>query len=142
MITDKYVKTQVLQPSHHPQFTKDPIHLGAAEKNFGNKDFILVYECISKPGEMVMQHHKHDYDQYLNFFGGDPTNMLDLGGEVELSLSEDGIHPEKHIINKATSVYIPAGVYHCPLVFKRVDKPFLFIIIEFTREYARTEVKS
>jgi len=140
MKTDKYVKTQTLQKTHHPEFTKDPIHLMATEKNFGNRDFTLLYECIHQPGEMVMQHHKHDFDQYLNFFGGDPTNMLELNGELELYLSEDGVNPEKHIINKATSIYVPAGLYHCPLIYKRVDKPFLFIEIQFARKYTRTEV--
>lgn len=139
MKTDKYVKTQVLQATHHPDFTTDPIHLGADEKNFGNREFTLLYECISKPGKMVMEHHKHPYDQYLNFFGGDPTDMLNLNGELELYLSEDGVNLEKHVINKATSVYVPAGLYHCPLIFTRVDKPFLFIEIQFARKYARTE---
>jgi hypothetical protein len=139
MKTNKYVKTQVLMPSHHPEFTKDPIQLSVSRKNFGNQEFSLLYECINKPGKMVMDHHKHDYDQYLNFYGGDPTHMLELNGELELYLSEDGKNVEKHIINKATSVWVPAGLYHCPLIFTRVDKPFLFIEVQFSNKYARTK---
>ena len=138
MKTDKYIKIQTLQPSHHPELTGDPIHLDGTVKDFGNREFKFVYECITKPGEMVTKHHKHDFDQYLNFFGGDPTNMLELNGEVELILSEDGINLERHIITQAVSIYIPAGLYHCPLIFRKVTKPFLFVEVQFTREYKKT----
>jgi hypothetical protein len=140
LVTAKYVKKQILQASHHPEFTKDPIHLVASDKDFGNREFNLVYECIDKPGEMVLQHHKHDYDQYLTFVGGDPTRMLELNGEIELVLSEDGVNLESHIITQATSIYVPAGLYHCPLIYRRVDKPLLFIEIRFAANYARKEI--
>lgn len=139
MDTEKYIMPQVLVPSHHPELSKDPIHIDGSDKNFGDRAFKVVYECITKPGEMVMKHHRHDYDQYLNFFGGDPTKMLELNGEVELVLSEDGINLESHIITEATSIYIPAGLYHCPLIFKKVDKPFVFLEIQFARQYTRVD---
>ena len=39
------------------------------------------------------------------------------------SLGEDVENMEKHVLTKATAIYIPAGLYHCPLVFKEVTRP-------------------
>jgi hypothetical protein len=68
--------------------------------------------------------------------------MEDLGGEVELTLSEDGVHLEKFVITKATNVYVPKGLYHCPLNFKKINnpkKPILFHDLFFSPEYKRKD---
>jgi hypothetical protein len=62
--------------------------------------------------------HTHDYDEVIAFFGSDPANPYDLGAEVELWLGD-----EKHIINKTSLVFIPAGLKHSPLVFLEVKRP-------------------
>jgi len=70
------------------------------------------------------------------------TNMMDLGGVVELTLSEDGVNLEKFIITEATNVYVPKGLYHCPLNFKKINdpkKPILFHDLFFSPEYKRKE---
>lgn len=78
--------------------------------------------------------HAHDFDQLFCFIGTNPKDPLDFGAEVELSLGEE---QEKHIINKTTIVYIPKGLHHCPLYFKKVDRPVFFVNITFTSEYNR-----
>lgn len=72
---------------------------------------------------MIKDTHKHDFNQLLCFMNGDMLNIRDFGGEVELSLGEEG---EKHIINTTTIVNIPAGLPHCPLNFKKIDRPIIF----------------
>jgi hypothetical protein len=62
--------------------------------------------------------HVHDFDEILAFFGSDPADYHDLGGEVELWLGD-----EKHVLTKSCMVFIPKGLQHCPLIFRRVDKP-------------------
>jgi hypothetical protein len=84
-----------------------------------------------------MEVHKHNFSQVFSFLGGDPDDILKLNGEVELILIEDGVKLEKHNFTKATSVFIPKGLYHCPLVFKRVDMPFIFAVYHNTAEYKR-----
>lgn len=138
MKTAKYIRTGVTRPSRHPQVTA-PIIVLNSDENYGDLGFSMYWQCVPQPFEMVKDHHKHDFPQYLCFLGGDPTNMLDLGGEVELTLSEDGVNLEKHVITKATTVYIPSGVYHCPLNFKRVGKPIIFIDLFFAKTYSRKE---
>ncbi len=136
MKTAKYVRTGVTMPSQHEK-VEQPIIALNSDENYGNLGFSVFWECIPAPFEMVSEHHNHDFPQYLCFLGGDGKDMLDLGGEVELTLSEDGKNLEKHVITKATTVYIPAGLYHCPLNFKRVDKPIIFMNIFFAKEYSR-----
>lgn len=62
--------------------------------------------------------HTHDCDEILGFFGSNPDNPNDLGGEIEFWLED-----EKHIITKSSLVFIPKGMKHCPLIIRRVDRP-------------------
>jgi hypothetical protein len=62
--------------------------------------------------------HTHDYDEVLCFFGSNPEDFHDLGGEVEFWLGD-----EKHIITKSCIIFIPKGLKHSPLVIRRVDRP-------------------
>lgn len=64
------------------------------------------------------QAHVHDFPEVLGFFGTNPKDAHDLGGEVELWL--DG---EKHLMTKSFLAYIPAGMKHCPLQVTRADRP-------------------
>jgi len=83
--------------------------------------------------------NKHDVDEYLFMIGGDPENMVDLGAEIELCLGE-GQDQEKHIINTASVVYIPKGLAHLPMTFKRVDRPFIFGHLLLASDYNQTRV--
>lgn len=62
--------------------------------------------------------HIHDFDEVVGFQGTNFQDPFDLGGEVEFYLGD-----EKHIIKNSCIVYIPKGLSHCPLIFKRVDRP-------------------
>jgi len=134
--TGKYIRTGVTVPSNHPEVAS-PILSLRSDEGYGNLKFSMAWEPITQPFMMLPDSHQHDFDQFLCFLGGDPRNMLDLGGEVELTLSEDGKNLEKHSITTASTVFIPKGLYHAPLNFKRVDKPFIFINLYFSSEYKR-----
>jgi hypothetical protein len=62
--------------------------------------------------------HVHDFDEVIGFFGTNPADQRDLGGEIELWL--DG---EKHILTNSFLAFVPKGMVHCPLKIKRVDRP-------------------
>jgi hypothetical protein len=97
----------------------------------------MSWKCITVPYTDEVESHYHDFDQFLVFLGGDPHNMLELGGEVEMTLSEDGKDFETHKLTTFSTVYIPANVWHCPLVFTRVDKPFIFYNFALTKNYEK-----
>ncbi len=62
--------------------------------------------------------HAHDYDETVAFFGSDFSNPNDLCGEIEMWIED-----EKLILTKSCLIFVPKGMYHCPLVIRRVDKP-------------------
>jgi hypothetical protein len=77
-------------------------------------------ECMwyHTASDVQVEPHTHDFDEVLAFFGSDPADFHDLRGEIELWLGD-----EKHILTKSCLVFIPKGLRHCPLVFRRVDRP-------------------
>jgi hypothetical protein len=68
--------------------------------------------------------HTHNDDEMLVMLGSDPNNIKDLGCEVELCM---GPEMEKHIIKESTLVYVPANLVHCPIKFRNLKRPFIFI---------------
>lgn len=62
--------------------------------------------------------HQHDTDEIIGFFGNDPKNPYDLGGEIEIWLED-----EKYTLTRSFLIFVPAGMKHCPLKLKRVDRP-------------------
>jgi len=79
--------------------------------------------------------HAHNFDELFLYFGLDPHDTLNLGGEVEFWLGE-GDEAEKFVTTKATAAWVPGGVVHNPQYFRRVDRPFLMVVIALTSEYA------
>ena len=139
---EKYFrKSVVTTKTPHPEVTAPRLGL-KSDEIFGNMNFSMSWWAITEPFQMVDEHHAHDFDQYLIFVGGGLSNMTDLGGEVELTLSEDGVNKETFLITEATNVFIPKGLYHCPLNFKKINdpkKPILFHDLFFSPEYKRKD---
>jgi hypothetical protein len=63
-------------------------------------------------------HVHYEWDEILGFFGTNAKDPTNLGGEVVLYI--DG---EPHTFTEATSVFIPRGTWHAPLIFKKVTTP-------------------
>lgn len=80
----------------------------------------------------VFDEHVHDFDEIVGFYGSNPDDPYDLGGELEVTI--DG---EKHKITKTTMFYIPAGVKHMPLSIKRVDRPIFHFSIVQDKSYGK-----
>jgi mannose-6-phosphate isomerase-like protein (cupin superfamily) len=142
---EKYVrKTASAKEGHHKEVTAPRLTL-TSDKAFGNREFSIAWQPITRPFVMVSENHAHDFDQFLFFSGGDGLNLPDLGGVVELTLSKDGKKMEKFTITESTCVYIPAGLYHCPLNFKKINdpkKPVIFANLYFTSNYKKIPNKS
>ncbi len=67
----------------------------------------------------------HEKDEYLIFTGGTFPNLFDWDADIEFTIGK-GEEAETYQINAPTIIRIPAGIWHCPLNFKRVDKPVFF----------------
>jgi len=72
----------------------------------------------SAPGKVEAEAHTHNFDELVAFFGTNREDPHDLCGEIELWLED-----EKHILTRSFVVFIPAGMKHCPLIVRRVDRP-------------------
>jgi hypothetical protein len=65
--------------------------------------------------------HTHEFDEYIGFQGSNPEDPSDLGGEVEIWLGD-----EKHMLTKSCAVFVPKGLPHCPIIFRKVDRPIFY----------------
>jgi hypothetical protein len=88
--------------------------------------FFFLY-TFQKPGYGAGRSHgphQHDSHEILGFFGTDADNPFDLGAEIVLYMGEE---MEPHVINQSTLVYIPPNLVHCPLIYRSVDRPIVFL---------------
>ena len=65
--------------------------------------------------------HVHPFDECLLFFGYDDDDLSYLGSDMELSLGKE---LEKHTFSVPTVAVAPKALPHCPLITKKVYKPF------------------
>ena len=96
-------------------------------------NLIWVFE-IPAPNPYVIQ-HAHPYEEYLIWIGTDPDNIHDLHGEVEF-----GIGGETYTFDTTTAIYIPKNVPHCPMTYKRVDRPHAFVALSEGGAYGGKEL--
>jgi hypothetical protein len=99
----------------------------------------LSVDCffVTQPHQMISQPHKHEFPQYLNFFSVNPQDGRDFDAVIEMTVGDSPEKGQKYVITKPTSVYVAAGLYHGPLLFKVINKPVLFIDVAVTAKYSR-----
>jgi quercetin dioxygenase-like cupin family protein len=78
--------------------------------------------------------HTHQHDEIIGFFSNDAKNPYDLGGEIEIWLED-----EKQIITKSAMIFVPAGMKHCPLILRRVDRPIFHFTVVTAGRYVKDE---
>ena len=105
------------------------------QKTMG-EDCQLLYSIVTKAHVNEETPHIHDFPIILSFIGTNPDDIYDFDAEIEFYL--DG---QKQVITKTSVVRVPSGMSHCPLIFKRVGKPLVFLEIHLTDEYKRREVE-
>ena len=140
MSENKYGKYFLKEPWGiiHPGTPPDaPVYIGLGQEEpvkEWDEPLTQVLRPIYYPYKMIPSSHKHQVAEILYFIGGDPMNFKEFGAEVELVIGE-GEEAETYIITSTTWVYVPANLAHCPLDFKRVDKPIMFGHIMFSPIY-------
>jgi hypothetical protein len=104
----------------------------------GDINFGVLWNYITGPFRMPEGPHTHPFDEAWMFLGGDQSNVKDFHAEVEVYMGEE---QEKHVITEMTILEIPRGTVHCPLIFKKVDKPIVFVNFPLTPKYEKTDTK-
>jgi hypothetical protein len=102
-----------------------------------NTDVTFMVTRVKEPCIMEEFPHTHNFDMYLYFFSYDPDDMDGLPAEIEISM---GPEREVHTITSPTGVYIPKGMVHAPLNFKRVDKPILLLHTSIASDYVKDQI--
>ncbi|MBN1191470.1 MAG: hypothetical protein JXA46_17070 [Dehalococcoidales bacterium] len=97
----------------------------------------LALTAIKKPYMFHEPTHKHAFTEFFIFFGSNPLDMKEFDADIEFTF---GPEREKHVISSPTIVTIPPGVYHCPLNYARVGKPFYCIEAFMTSKYSGTNL--
>jgi hypothetical protein len=130
MAESKYGKYVVTIPFH--KTPAGPLFATGAEV-LGGLKLNVIYACAYQTGitGLSTKPHVHKYDEAVFFIGTDPMHLDELGAEVEISIGEQG-KEEKHTFDKPTVLVAPAGLYHCPIVTKRLDKPYVCMAVSLT----------
>jgi hypothetical protein len=79
---------------------------------------------------VVDKGHAHDFEEVITFFGTNPEDPTDLGGEIEFWLGN-----EPHTITKSSVIFVPRGVVHCPLILKKVNRPIFHFATATDKKY-------
>ena len=97
------------------------------------KDAFYVETALTLPpfaNKTHGQSHQHDYDEVIAFFGTDPQNPHDLYAEAEVHIGD-----EVHTITKSCLIFVPKGVPHAPINFKRIDRPIFHFTAGVSKKY-------
>ena len=78
--------------------------------------------------------HTHDSDEIIGFYGNNADDPYDLGGEIEFWLED-----EKHLLTRSCLLFIPAGMKHCPMILRRVDRPIFHFTVVVSGKYTRED---
>ena len=81
-----------------------------------------IYE-MPEPNPHILD-HSHNFDEIVLHLGADPKNPEYLGAEIEFTVGG-----EKLVINKTSALFIPKGVEHGPLTWKKVEKPHIQMVV-------------
>jgi hypothetical protein len=140
----KYDKYFLREPWGKPHIANPdpnaPVYIGigqGAPVKGWDEPLSQVLRPIYQPFMMIPKPHVHSVAEILYFIGGNPMNFKDFGAEVELTMGE-GADAEVYTINSTTWVYVPRNLPHCPLNFKKVDKPIMFGHIMFAETFEST----
>ena len=84
------------------------------------------WQIFAGPNDMEDTHVHQGAYEYIFFMGADPMNIFDFDCEIEIMFGDDPDHMESKIITKPTVVCVPPNVWHCPIKFRKMNKPILF----------------
>ncbi|MDR1299868.1 MAG: hypothetical protein LBJ84_06440 [Oscillospiraceae bacterium] len=84
------------------------------------------WQVFTAANDMEDTHIHQGVEEYIFFMGADPMNIFDFDCEIEMAFGDDPEHLETKIITKPTVVRIPANVWHCPIKFRKMNKPVVF----------------
>jgi hypothetical protein len=125
MAESKYAK-YIVTELKTPEFTKEFIErykefatrILWMDSNVVDGAFQMNCSWYLRPTTHAAKAHTHDTDEIIGFFGSNSEAPYDLGAEIEFWIED-----EKFMLTRTCMIFVPAGMKHCPLIIKRVDRP-------------------
>jgi hypothetical protein len=135
----KYVITELKEPADKkkiaPLYNQYARRILWMDKNVVPGAFNMNTAWYLKAGPTLDDKpHTHTKDEIIGFFGTDAAKPDDLGGVVEIYLED-----ELQVITKSAMVFVPAGLVHCPLYLRRVDRPIFHFTVVVDELYIKDE---
>jgi hypothetical protein len=133
---NKNVAAELKTPNSDPEFATAYSQFATRilwmDKNVVPGAFQMNCSWYLKPTMHAAEVHKHDVDEIIGFFGNDSTDPYNLHGEIEMWLEG-----QKFLLTKSTMLFVPAGMNHCPLTIRRVDKPIFHFSVVTSNTYTQ-----
>lgn len=129
------ISRNITKRSKHVEVKGPKIEFGGAELS-GRADLDISWYCPSEPFSMKDKIHTHEFDEFLCFLPSNPNDMNEYQAEIELSLGEE---EEKQVITDPAIIYLPKGLPHGQVSFKKIDKPVSYMKICLSPRYSTTQ---
>ncbi len=133
-----HVKQLVFRQGGGGANAKELVYVSGEE--MGGFDFNFIIGVYNQTGDWApgAGAHSHPFDELLLFFGYDDKDPGILGSEMELALGKEW---EVQAFNVPTVGIAPKGFAHCPLVTKRVYRPFGHFHLAMSSNYSGDRVE-
>jgi hypothetical protein len=130
----KYLFSDFREEANLPAVTGPQAYFRGARQIPG-ANMNMGWQLFTKPVFLEKAPHTHDADEYLIFLGGElPDLFSSFQAEIDLWIGEE---QEKYVITKPTIVFIPKGLPHTPLDFRKIVKPVLFSALLLTPKFTK-----
>ena len=133
--TRKYIITEMNLPEFKQKsdaaYPGKANHIAWLDKEIIPGAFYL--ECLwffEGSGTNRVEAHTHDFDEVIAFFGSDPQNPNDLGAVAEVRIGD-----EVHTVTKSCLIFVPKGLKHGPIDFKKIDRPIIHFACGIAEKY-------
>lgn len=84
----------------------------------------------------IMEEHTHDTDEIIILWGNNHRYPQVLGGEAEIAIGG-----QKITFNATTGIYIPSGLPHGPMTWKRYKSPHIMMTLMLSRSVSGPVLK-
>jgi hypothetical protein len=140
----KIGKATIGPPSYDKNITDcedAPIHIEHFQIDKADCGFALNTLMGPIEGKMIYDvPHRHLSEELFMFTSSKLEDPDNLDGELEYWLGE-GKEAEQFIITQPTVVLVPAGMVHCPIYFRKVNRPIFMTVIGLAPMWYREDSK-
>jgi hypothetical protein len=124
--------------TYHGDTCPGPQAYFRGETYMKNAKLHLGWQVICGPMPMEEPHFHHGVEEYLVFFGAQlPDVWASWDAEIDIMIGEDRDNMHKYTITQPTIVRIPPNMWHCPINFRKINKPVLWQAIYEDGTWAR-----